>query len=557
MASSTPATTPEQARIELERRKNAVPQKKDGFLTSVVKDAAKTLIVKPGARIAEVVGRTGVLGDDIKRGYELMEENNETQRIFGIDIERQKAFGSGGGKQILGDAAKSASYLYTGGKLPGIAATTKLGKLAQGAIQGAKVGAVSGGLYGAGDELQQEDSTLGSVATSATVGALAGGVGGAVLGGILPAPVAAKNAPKAAREIAPGIMTKVARINPVAQEKFRRTTGRSVGEYLVERGIYGNDEEIMKQLAQRQLASKTEVDTAMAKLPGEHRSGAVNDMLKELGEREVRVSSPNVPSKDLARVQELAAKSDATGLTMSEINEIKRLYERNVRLGYLKVNNAEAVVKATSIDDAVRKWQFAKAEELGLKNLPELNKETQAAKMLGDEMWKYNTRQGANSTLSLTDAVLLAGGDPSSISMFLARQATKSKAFGSYVAKKVAPKPTVGLPKAEFTPATSATPQPVRTELQQSLPSNVLPPAKKTTPISTPDIRVTPEAVAKKLDQTDAVTLGRLADSPNDMNAFMEAGPLLEMIGVPANAPPEVQQRFIEEVLEQYLKLHP
>jgi|GEM_PF-3606731 len=86
--------------------------KKDGLVKSIAKDALKTLLVKPAARATELVGRTGVLGENIKKGYESMAGEGTPQRIFGIDIEQQKGFGEGGGKQIAGDALKSASWLF-------------------------------------------------------------------------------------------------------------------------------------------------------------------------------------------------------------------------------------------------------------------------------------------------------------------------------------------------------------------------------------------------------------------------------------------------------------
>lgn len=86
--------------------------KKDGLVTSIAKDALKTLLVKPAARATEALGRTGIFGSNIKKGYEAMADEGTPQRILGIDIEQQKGFGDGGGKQIAGDVLKSASWLF-------------------------------------------------------------------------------------------------------------------------------------------------------------------------------------------------------------------------------------------------------------------------------------------------------------------------------------------------------------------------------------------------------------------------------------------------------------
>lgn len=51
-------------------------------------------------------------------------------------------------------------------------------------------------------------------------------------------------------------------------------------------------------------------------------------------------------------------------LSHSDINAIKRLYERKVKVNYIKDQNSLEVERATNIDDAVRKWQFDEADKL-------------------------------------------------------------------------------------------------------------------------------------------------------------------------------------------------
>jgi len=92
------------------------PAQSDGIIKSIAKDAFKTLLVKPAARATEALGRTGLFGENIKRGYETMADEGTPQRILGVDIEQQKGFGSGGEKQIVGDALKSASWMFPFGR---------------------------------------------------------------------------------------------------------------------------------------------------------------------------------------------------------------------------------------------------------------------------------------------------------------------------------------------------------------------------------------------------------------------------------------------------------
>ena len=421
------------------------PVKEDGFFKSLAKDVAGTLVVKPVANTTEALGRLGLFGSNIKKGYEDISDTGKGQNIMGINVEKQRGFQEGGVKQILGETAKTASYLYGGGALPNIARSTLGGKVLSGLVQGTKAGAVSGALYGGGQEAIKQESTVGSITKQAGIGGLIGGATGGVIGGVLPIPVAS------VQNIKPtNIMQRVARVNPLDEQKFQQTAKESIGEYLVKRGIYGNDEEIMKQLAQRFSQSKQVADEALEKLPGTYRPEPVKTALKEMLERETRISSPGAPSRDLARVQNLVTKYENKGVTMPEINEIKRIFERNNRLDYLKQNLPESIAKANTLDDAIRGWQFNQSKQLGLKNLDEVNKETRLAKQLGDALFKKNVRGSGNNAFGLTDAVLLSGGDPQAISMFLARQTFGNKNIQSKIAKTIAGKPTVGTPTAVF-----------------------------------------------------------------------------------------------------------
>lgn len=157
-------------------------QEQDGFLETLIKDPIKTLLVKPADRFAEAVGRTGILGEDIKKGYEQMADEGQSRTFAGIEVEPQKAFGEGGAAQIAGDVLKSGSYLYTGGKVPGLVQQGMKGNILRAGLQGAQTGAITGAAYGAGDALHQGQDAQG-VLTNAAIG---GGIGlatGGVLGG--------------------------------------------------------------------------------------------------------------------------------------------------------------------------------------------------------------------------------------------------------------------------------------------------------------------------------------------------------------------------------------
>lgn len=246
----------------------------------------------------------------------------------------------------------------------------------------------------------------------------------------------AKETIRTTREEAPAkIMQRVARISKDKQAKFEKTAGESVGQYLSNRGIYGNVDSISEQLFKRFTNSKNEADMALGKLPGTYEPAPVTTALQELLQRELRVSSEGAPSPDLARVIELSKKSGKEGFTMSEINEIKRIYERNNKVDYLKQNLPESVARATNLDSAIREWQFKQAEHLGLKNLPEINKETRLAKQLLDDLGREYAGSAGNNAISLTDYILLAGGDPTAITMFITKKGLSNKSVQAALAK--------------------------------------------------------------------------------------------------------------------------
>jgi len=231
------------------------------------------------------------------------------------------------------------------------------------------------------------------------------------------------------------IMQRVARINPTEQVKFKDISGETVGEYLTNRKIFGTPEQITEKLVRQFQKSKSEADMALDKLPGTYKPTPIKTVLTELLSKEKSISTPGALSQDFKTVQALVNKFKKDGLTMSEINQVKRLYERNVKLDYLKQNLPEGVKKANTLDSAVRKWQVTQAEKLGLENLPLLNKETQYSKMLADALGKKLAGSNANNAVSLTDWIILAGGDPTAIAGFIGKKIISSKGLQSKVAE--------------------------------------------------------------------------------------------------------------------------
>jgi hypothetical protein len=247
------------------------------------------------------------------------------------------------------------------------------------------------------------------------------------------------------------IMQRVARINPTQQVKFKDMAKQTVGEYLTERKIFGSAEEVAQKLATKFQESKTMADDALATLKGKFKPTPVKTVIDDLLKKEVSISSKGALSKDLKTVMQWKNKFQKDGLTMSEINDVKRLYERNVKLDYLRQNLPEGVKRANTIDDAIRKWQTGKAEELGLANLPEINKETQLSRMLADALGKKLAGSEANNAVSLTDWIMLSGGNPTSIGGYIGKRVLSSGKLQGKVAEFSARKGTAKTVSPKFT----------------------------------------------------------------------------------------------------------
>ena len=237
------------------------------------------------------------------------------------------------------------------------------------------------------------------------------------------------------------IMQRVARVSKGKQANFEQRAGESIGSFLDKRGIYGDIDQISEQLYNRFQKSKQTADDALASLQGNYQPQVIGTALAELEAKLKRVSSPGAVDPQLSEVTGLLAKYKNQGLTMSEINQAKRLYERNVKLDFLKENNPEGVKIANNIDESIRKWQFSQAEKLGLKNLPEINKETMLTRQLLDDIGREYAGSAGNNLVTLTDWIVLSGGDATAVAGFLMKQGLSSKKVQSFIAKMISKNP--------------------------------------------------------------------------------------------------------------------
>lgn len=231
------------------------------------------------------------------------------------------------------------------------------------------------------------------------------------------------------------IMNRVARLNPTDENAFVKMSGKTPGEYLTETGNFGSPDKIITSEATKFANSVNEVDTALEKLPGVYKDGSIEDALNQLAEKSDTISTSNTPAPFKFQVEEWISKYKSGGLSMQDINGVKRLFEKEVKLGYNKLLNADKVAQATNIDSALRKWQLQQAYDLGFTNIADLNKQTQISKFIVNKLGAKILGQSGNNSISLTDWIVLAGGNPNAVAAFLTKKFLSSSAVQARIAE--------------------------------------------------------------------------------------------------------------------------
>lgn len=153
--------------------------KKESLLKRIVKEPIEALVVRPVARTTEALGRVGVFGENIQRGYEEMADTGQQlDTIVGnYNIAGVKT-GMDAVKQIGGEAIESASYLPVTRLAGGVLQATKGGVVSNIMKTMGREGAFGAGAYTLGEQLQEGEVNPAEIAKNIVLGY----AGGAVLG---------------------------------------------------------------------------------------------------------------------------------------------------------------------------------------------------------------------------------------------------------------------------------------------------------------------------------------------------------------------------------------
>lgn len=212
-------------------------------------------------------------------------------------------------------------------------------------------------------------------------------------------------------EVAEGMLNSMVKVDPKrGAENFFKTSGfaggkkQTIGNFLIERDIIGTPEEVIDKLLDRFSKSKKRFDSAISSIEGKYKFPAAKDAIEDLQKRFVKTKD-----KGLSKINNLAKKYEGEGLTMDEYLDLKRIYEKKVKTGYLKDNNSELIDRANNIDSAIREEFIKEAKKSGFTNIKELSREVQLTKLAMDAIESKQIRRLVNNQFGLTDNLLLIG----------------------------------------------------------------------------------------------------------------------------------------------------
>ena len=185
------------------------------------------------------------------------------------------------------------------------------------------------------------------------------------------------------------------------QQEFFKMTGQSQGKFMNDRWLKTYDD-----VAKHFTESKDKVDNAMWTIQWRFTSDELTKVIEGVDWMEWVVDFAVETQNPLAnRMIELAEKNRNWWLTMSEINEVKRFFEKHNKFNYGHPErwNSKKFETATNMDNALREWQISTAEKNWFDTLRELNKETQGAAYILNKSKDRAEWVKGNNLLELTD----------------------------------------------------------------------------------------------------------------------------------------------------------
>lgn len=175
--------------------------------------------------------------------------------------------------------------------------------------------------------------------------------------------------------------------------------------------------------------NKDKVDEWLAAIEWTFKNKNLNEMADDVAAFAEEVS---INPEEIAKYRNLATKAKSEWLTMSEINDVKRYYERNNKFTYGRDTTqwaAKKSLRATNLDNAVRERQIEEAAKRWFDNLREMNIDTAKSKWLIDNLWKELKWTYWNTAFDLSDYLIVAWLSANNIAALWGKKLIKSDWF--------------------------------------------------------------------------------------------------------------------------------
>lgn len=215
------------------------------------------------------------------------------------------------------------------------------------------------------------------------------------------------------QRLSDSLLASINKMDPSKIRDFTNRFGVHPSEWSSSRGIIDNPDIAILKLTDRFDKYKTLVDDVLGEMnnltvkPRNVLDKTDKDYLKLMIDDVVKYSD-EVVSPQNSRFVELQKKYELEWLTPSEINEIKRYFEKNNRFDYLKEWNAKGARRSTEIDSQVREFLLDYVANNGFPQMRQINREIAASKFLWDNIASKQLKQSWNELISLSDFVILA-----------------------------------------------------------------------------------------------------------------------------------------------------
>lgn len=462
------AITPEQ-RLELLQRKRELLQRKSEILASQKEQEQLIEPLKPEGFVEESKVALGERFGKAAEAVRAVEAGEQTRLETTLQVGAQAAGGIfdvafEGLKAVTPDVIEKA--LVESGKFvlkaPGVVADVltgeELGTTSEGVLQGIQKGSQ------ALEEFKQQNPRAARNLEAAFN-----------LAGLIPAAQATKvTAPLVKRGVKEGveIISKTAKgvtaipgkakiaasktaisqqgkllnISPIKNTKFRDAVGETPAEFALNRGLKGTEEEVAAGLIDNFETLISRKNAALKEVKGTFKDDSITTAINGLEEtfvkRQVKATQSTSQGKNLKRIEELKVKHEGEGLSRIEVEEVKRIFERERKIPDKQdlTVSADTLKKNENTDDLLRNFaeRITPEEAFALK---EVNKEIVGHKELINLIGKKGIKEGERA-ITLTDAIILGEtfDNPAAIAAFAGKKAVESEFFKKGLVKLLAPK---------------------------------------------------------------------------------------------------------------------